>query len=77
MLAPSRIAAQLVSGIGFLGAGALEEAYRSRNQSCQLRVEADNGSLTPEVLPRRSSSEPARSSASWWSAKTWKAPMSF
>ena|ERR1700688_3427616 len=50
MLAPSRIAAQVVSGIGFLGAGALEEAYRSRNQSCQLRGEADNGSLTPDVL---------------------------
>jgi putative Mg2+ transporter-C (MgtC) family protein len=28
----------------------LEEAYRSRNQSCQLSVEVDNGSLTPEVL---------------------------
>ena len=30
----------------------LEEAYRSRNQSCQLKVEVevDNGSLTPEVL---------------------------
>jgi putative Mg2+ transporter-C (MgtC) family protein len=101
VLDPSRIAAQVVSGIGFLGAGAilargeiirglttaasiwtvaavglavggglylaasastviiliilagikpLEEAYRSRNQSCQLRVEVDNGSLTPEVL---------------------------
>src|SRR5579885_2871284 len=100
-LDPSRIAAQVVSGIGFLGAGAilargeivkglttaasiwtvaavglavggglylaaststviiliilagikpLEEAYRSRNQSCQLKVEVDNGSLTPEVL---------------------------
>jgi putative Mg2+ transporter-C (MgtC) family protein len=101
VLDPSRIAAQVVSGIGFLGAGAilargeivkglttaasiwtvaavglavggglylaasastliiliilagikpLEEAYRSRNQSCQLRVEVDNGSLTPEAL---------------------------
>src|SRR5579859_487934 len=103
VLDPSRIAAQVVSGIGFLGAGAilargeivkglttaasiwtvaavglavggglylaaststviiliilagikpLEEAYRSRNQSCQLKVEVDvdNGSLTPEVL---------------------------
>src|SRR6202162_5065262 len=101
VLDPSRIAAQVVSGIGFLGAGAilargeiargvataaiiwtvaavglavggglylaaststviiliilagikpLEEAYRSRNQSCQLRVEVENGSLTPEVL---------------------------
>jgi putative Mg2+ transporter-C (MgtC) family protein len=98
---PSRIAAQVVSGIGFLGAGAilargeiikglttaasiwtvaavglavggglylaasastviiliilagikpLEEAYRSRNQSCQLKVEVENGSLTPELL---------------------------
>jgi len=28
----------------------LEEAYRSRNQSCQLKIEVDNGSLTPEVL---------------------------
>jgi putative Mg2+ transporter-C (MgtC) family protein len=28
----------------------IEEAYRSRNQSCQLRVEVDNGSLTPELL---------------------------
>jgi putative Mg2+ transporter-C (MgtC) family protein len=101
VLDPSRIAAQVVSGIGFLGAGAilargeivkglttaasiwtvvavglavggglylaasastviiliilagikpLEEAYRSRNQSCQLRVEVENGSLTPELL---------------------------
>jgi putative Mg2+ transporter-C (MgtC) family protein len=101
VLDPSRIAAQVVSGIGFLGAGAilargeivkglttaasiwtvaavglavggglylaaststviiliilagikpLEEAYRSRNQSCHLKVEVDNGSLTPEVL---------------------------
>src|ERR1700754_4521055 len=101
VLDPSRIAAQVVSGIGFLGAGAilargeivkglttaasiwtvaaiglavggglyqaagastviiliilagikpLEEAYRSRIQSCQLKVEADNGSLTPELL---------------------------
>ena len=101
VLDPSRIAAQVVSGIGFLGAGAilargeivkglttaasiwtvaavglavggglylaaststviiliilagikpLEEAYRSRNQSCQLKIEVDNGGLTPEVL---------------------------
>ena len=99
VLDPSRIAAQVVSGIGFLGAGAilargeivkgltasiwtvaavglavggglylaasastvivliilvgikpLEEAYHSRNQSCQLSVEVDNGSLTPELL---------------------------
>ncbi|SDS03181.1 MgtC/SapB family protein [Bradyrhizobium canariense] len=101
VLDPSRIAAQVVSGIGFLGAGAilargeivkglttaasiwtvaaiglavggglylaagastviiliilagikpLEEAYRSRNQSCQLKIEVDNGSLTPELL---------------------------
>ena len=28
----------------------IEEAYRSRNQSCQLKVEVDNGSLTPELL---------------------------
>ena len=28
----------------------LEEAYRSRNQSCQLKIEVDNGSLTPELL---------------------------
>jgi putative Mg2+ transporter-C (MgtC) family protein len=101
VLDPSRIAAQVVSGIGFLGAGAilargeivkglttaasiwtvaavglavggglylaasastviiliilagikpLEEAYRSRNQSCQLRAEVENGSLTPELI---------------------------
>ena len=100
VLDPSRIAAQVVSGIGFLGAGAilargeivkglttaasiwtvaavglavggglylaasastviiliilagikpLEEAYRSRNQSCQLKIEVDNGGLTPEA----------------------------
>src|SRR3569832_11834 len=99
VLDPSRIAAQVVSGIGFLGAGAilargeivkglapaasiwtvaavglavggglylaaststviiliilagikpLEEAYRSRNHSCQLKVEVDHGGLTPE-----------------------------
>jgi putative Mg2+ transporter-C (MgtC) family protein len=28
----------------------LEEACRSRNQGCQLKVEVDNGGLTPEVL---------------------------
>src|SRR6201999_718317 len=28
----------------------IEEAYRSRNQSCQLKIEVDNGSLTPELL---------------------------
>src|SRR6201996_3896043 len=101
VLDPSRIAAQVVSGIGFLGAGAIlargeivkglttaasiwtvaavglavggglylaaststviiliilagikpiEEAYRSRNQSCQLKIEVDNGGLTPELL---------------------------
>jgi putative Mg2+ transporter-C (MgtC) family protein len=101
VLDPSRVAAQVVSGIGFLGAGAilargeivkglttaasiwtvaavglavggglylaasastviiliilagikpLEEAYRSRNQSCLLKIEVDNGSLTPELL---------------------------
>jgi putative Mg2+ transporter-C (MgtC) family protein len=101
VLDPSRIAAQVVSGIGFLGAGAilargeivkglttaasiwtvaavglavggglylaaststviiliilagikpLEEAYRSRNQSCQLKIEVDSGTLTPELL---------------------------
>lgn len=101
VLDPSRIAAQVVSGIGFLGAGAIlargeivkglttaasiwtvaavglavggglylaasastviiliilagikpiEEAYRSRNQSCHLKIEVDNGGLTPELL---------------------------
>jgi putative Mg2+ transporter-C (MgtC) family protein len=101
ILDPSRIAAQVVSGIGFLGAGSilargeivkglttaasiwavaaiglavggglylaaiastviillilagmkpLEEAYRSRNQTCLLKVEVDQGSLTPERL---------------------------
>src|SRR5277367_3842722 len=101
VLDPSRIAAQVVSGIGFLGAGAilargeivkglttaasiwtvaavglavggglylaasastviiliilagikpLEEAYRSRNQSCQLKIEVESGFLTPELL---------------------------
>ncbi|MFZ0809543.1 MAG: MgtC/SapB family protein, partial [Bradyrhizobium sp.] len=28
----------------------LEEAYRSRNHSCQLKIEVDSGSLTPELL---------------------------
>ena len=101
ILDPSRVAAQVVSGIGFLGAGAilargeivkglttaasiwtvaavglavggglylaasastviiliilagikpLEAAYRARNQSCMLKIEVDNGSLTPELL---------------------------
>jgi putative Mg2+ transporter-C (MgtC) family protein len=101
VLDPSRVAAQVVSGIGFLGAGAilargeiikglttaasiwtvaaiglavggglyfaagsstliiivilagvkpLEEAYRARNQSCRLRIEAAQGSLTPDVV---------------------------
>jgi putative Mg2+ transporter-C (MgtC) family protein len=99
VLDPSRVAAQVVSGIGFLGAGAilargevvkglttaasiwtvaaiglaaggglyfaavvstavivvilagvkpLEEAYRARNQSCRLSIEAARGSLTPD-----------------------------
>lgn len=101
VLDPSRIAAQVVSGIGFLGAGSillrgqvvkglttaasiwtvaaiglavggglyfaasastviilvilagvkpLEEAYRARNQSCQIRLEAEHGSLTPDAV---------------------------
>jgi putative Mg2+ transporter-C (MgtC) family protein len=101
VLDPSRIAAQVVSGIGFLGAGAilargeivkglttaasiwtvaavglavggglylaasestviiliilagikpLEEAYRARNQSCRLKIEAAKGVLTPDIL---------------------------
>jgi putative Mg2+ transporter-C (MgtC) family protein len=101
VLDPSRIAAQVVSGIGFLGAGAilvrgeivkglttaasiwtvaaiglavggglylaagastviiliilagmkpLEEAYRSRSQTCMLQVEVENNGLTPELL---------------------------
>ena len=101
VLDPSRIAAQVVSGIGFLGAGAilvrgeiikglttaasiwtvaaiglavggglylaagastviiliilagmkpLEEAYRSRSQTCMLKVEVENNALTPELL---------------------------
>ncbi len=28
----------------------LEEAYRSRNQTCQFKIEVDHGSLTPEIL---------------------------
>jgi putative Mg2+ transporter-C (MgtC) family protein len=101
VLDPSRVAAQVVSGIGFLGAGAilargeivrglttaasiwtvaaiglavggglyfaagvstavilvilagvkpLEEAYRARNQSCRLNIEATQGALTPDIL---------------------------
>ncbi|ETR76837.1 methyltransferase [Afipia sp. P52-10] len=101
VLDPSRVAAQVVSGIGFLGAGAilargeivrglttaasiwtvaaiglavggglylaagastiiiliilagikpLEEAYRARNQSCQLKIEVESGGLTPDQL---------------------------
>lgn len=103
VLDPSRVAAQVVSGIGFLGAGSiiargeivrglttaasvwtvaaiglavggglyfaacastaiilvilagvkpLEEAYRARNQSAALEIEAGHGVLTPEGLPR-------------------------
>ena len=101
VLDPSRVAAQVVSGIGFLGAGAIlacgeivrglttaasiwtvaaiglavggglyfaasistvviiailagikpiEEAYRARNQSCRLKIEAVSATLTPELL---------------------------
>ena len=101
VLDPSRVAAQVVSGIGFLGAGSilargeivkglttaasiwtvaaiglaiggglyfagiastiviliilagvkpLEEAYRARNQSCQLRITAEQGALTLDEL---------------------------
>jgi putative Mg2+ transporter-C (MgtC) family protein len=28
----------------------IEEAYRARNQSCRLKIEAANGALTPELL---------------------------
>jgi putative Mg2+ transporter-C (MgtC) family protein len=101
VLDPSRVAAQVVSGIGFLGAGSilargeivkglttaasiwtvaaiglaiggglyfagiastivillilagvkpLEEAYRARNQSCQFRINAEQGALSLEEL---------------------------
>src|SRR4051812_8151796 len=101
VLDPSRVAAQVVSGIGFLGAGSilargeivkglttaasiwtvaaiglavggglylaagastviiliilagikpLEEAYRSRNQTCMLKLEVENNALTPDLL---------------------------
>jgi len=101
VLDPSRVAAQVVSGIGFLGAGAilargeiirglttaasiwtvaaiglavggglyfaagmstaviiiilagikpLEEMYRARNQTCNLRVESTRGSVSPEII---------------------------
>jgi putative Mg2+ transporter-C (MgtC) family protein len=101
VLDPSRVAAQVVSGIGFLGAGAilargeivrglttaasiwtvaaiglavggglyfaasastgiiivilagikpLEEAYRARNQSCRLKIDAASGTLSPDIL---------------------------
>lgn len=101
VLDPSRVAAQVVSGIGFLGAGAilargeiirglttaasiwsvaaiglavggglyfaaiastaviiiilagikpLEEAYRARNQSCRLKIEAARGAMSPELV---------------------------
>src|ERR1700729_2868449 len=101
VLDPSRVAAQVVSGIGFLGAGAilargeivkglttaasiwtvaaiglavggglyfaagvstavilgilagvkpLEEMYRARNQSCRLKIEATQASVTPEIV---------------------------
>ncbi len=111
VLDPSRVAAQVVSGIGFLGAGAilargeivrglttaasiwtvaaiglavggglyfaavtstaviivilagvkpLEEAYRARNQSCRLRIEADHAFLTPELLKQALKIRPGR-----------------
>jgi putative Mg2+ transporter-C (MgtC) family protein len=111
VLDPSRVAAQVVSGIGFLGAGAilargeiirglttaasiwtvaaiglavggglyfaagtstaiiililagikpLEEAYRARNQSCRLKIEALNGALTPELLQKKLGIRPAQ-----------------
>lgn len=103
VLDPSRVAAQVVSGIGFLGAGAilarneiirglttaasvwsvaaiglavggglyfaavastaviiiilagikpLEEAYRTRTQSCRLKIQAKHGVVTPDLLKR-------------------------
>ncbi len=103
VLDPSRVAAQVVSGIGFLGAGAilargeiirglttaasiwsvaaiglavggglyfaalaatvvimvilagikpLEEAYRARNQSCRLKIQAKHGVVTPDLITR-------------------------
>lgn len=101
VLDPSRVAAQVVSGIGFLGAGSIlargeivkglttaasiwtvaaiglavggglyfaaaastavillilagvkpiEEAYRARNQTCQMKIMAEHGALSPELL---------------------------
>ena len=111
VLDPSRVAAQVVSGIGFLGAGAilargeiirglttaasiwtvaaiglavggglyfaaafstaiilailaglkpLEEAYRARNQSCQLHIKAQHGSLSPDELKKVLKLRPAQ-----------------
>jgi len=111
VLDPSRAAAQVVSGIGFLGAGAilargeivrglttaasiwsvaaiglavggglyfpaaastviilvilagikpLEEAYRSRSQTCRISVVAAHGTVSPETLETVVKIEPAR-----------------
>jgi putative Mg2+ transporter-C (MgtC) family protein len=111
VLDPSRVAAQVVSGIGFLGAGAIlargeivrglttaasiwtvaaiglavggglyfaaavstalilailaglkpiEEAYRARNQSCRMVIEATHGTITPEVLKNALKVRPAQ-----------------
>jgi putative Mg2+ transporter-C (MgtC) family protein len=111
VLDPSRIAAQVVSGIGFLGAGSilargeivkglttaasiwtvaaiglaiggglyfagiastiviliilagvkpLEEAYRARNQSCQLRITAEQGALSLDELRKTLDVRPAQ-----------------
>lgn len=103
VLDPSRVAAEVVSGIGFLGAGSillrgsvvrglttaasiwavagiglaiggglyfagiastaviliilagvkpLEDAYRARNQSCNLEIKAEHGAVTPDLLKK-------------------------
>ena len=43
-------ASTIVILIILVGIKPLEEAYRSRNQTCQFKIEVDHGSLTPETL---------------------------
>src|SRR3569623_1199381 len=63
VLDPSSVAAQVVSGIGCLGAAStililiiqagvkpLEEAYRARNQTVQFKITTERGAFTPEEL---------------------------
>jgi putative Mg2+ transporter-C (MgtC) family protein len=46
------IASTLVILVILAGVKPLEDAYRARNQSCNLEIRAEHGFLTPELLKK-------------------------